>query len=264
MTVGIWLGHGGEHNQDIYAPLMDSVGRITGIDFQLRSLPGRKASLDAFRSGQVDLLLTGSREYLIARAQSGAKLIASLARPDHYAVVAVRGDLVKNRSDLKGRSVIMSPGDHISEELAPLHLILQMGLNPYGDVSMVRLDPASAWQSFRRGRITAIAVSYNRLNDMMDRDRNFFRRHVRILGRGPDLPGDVLLIRPDAKPSVVSRIQDAFRSHAAVLDAILGAGMGGAFYRNAAFTTRVTEQDYHFLLTMMAELGQFQFAGSSD
>ena len=264
VTIGLWPGHPSEQKERIFAPVVDSMGRITGIDFELRSLSHREAGLAAFRSGQVDLLLTGPREYLAVKARIGARPLVAFSDTDHYAVVAVRGDLgITRASHLKKQAVIMTPGHLIAEDLAPLHLILQMGLNPFEDVSTVRLDPESGWRSFRSGTMTVMATSFGNLARLMDRDRDFSRRAVRILGRGPDLPGDILLIRPHWKPAVASRIRDAFRSHAAVLDALLRAGMGGPHYRNTAFTTNVTDQDYQGLLAMMAEVGQRRYAGLS-
>lgn len=262
MAVGVWLEEApSSQSKAIFAPVVDALGRVAGCDFQLKSFSGPDEGLKAFGDGRVDLLITGPRSYLTVKRQHGALLLAEFFRPDNFSVLAVRGNSnIRHAFQLKNQAVALPAGQAVGSSLAPMHLMLKLGLDPYRDLSVVRFDLDYAWRSFRRGGMAAIATSQDRLKRLMAEDSGVSRSTLRILGRGPDLPGDVLMVRADADPAIVSRIRGALRSHAGLFEAILRAGMGTARYGDDALTTAVSDRDYDGLLTMMAELGQVRFA----
>src|SRR5690606_23237447 len=81
-----------------------------------------------------------------------------------------------------------------------------------------------------------------------------------VIGRGRDLPNDVLLVGVHVDKKLVDTYRKAFTDHSAELVKAILVGQDNQKYRGMKFLPRITDADYDYVRAMYATIGYPQFS----
>lgn len=255
---------GMEELQREFGAFVKTLGDATGHEIKFLPVTNRTAAIEALRFKKVDFIMTGPAEYVVMKKRANAKLVVGFSRPDYFAIVVARADSPYTRvMDLKGQKVAMGDVGSTSKHLGPIQALADGGLNPSADLQIINTKVPVMWEALKKGDVAAIGM--NHLNFMSLRKKELEKGGMqpgdfRVIGRGPDLPNDVLMAGEHVDPAIVESFRKAFVEKSDDLIAAILQGEDNQKYKGMAFLDTVQDKDYNYVRSMYATAGYPEYS----
>ncbi|WP_291297863.1 PhnD/SsuA/transferrin family substrate-binding protein [Elioraea sp.] len=237
----------------------DEFERITGLGMRFFPVNNRTAAVEALSARRIDFVLTGPAEYVVFRVRTEAVPVVIFSRPDYFASVVVRADSpFQALADLKGKRVGFGSTGSTSRHLAPMQVFADYGLDPRRDIQPVNLSTSVLLESLRRGDIAGAGMNHFDVARIRAQHTDV---SYRVIGRGRDLPDDVLIAGKHVPAEVVERVRRAFVDQSdALVKAVMAGGGENRKYDGMRFLHTVKYEDFNYVRAMYRTIGQAQFS----
>ncbi len=250
---------GMEQLQREYGAFVQELEKATGHTIEFSPVSNRTAAVEAMRAKQVDFVLTGPAEYVIFKKLTDAKPVVSWQRPDYFAQIVVMADgPIKSMADLKGKKVAFGEVGSTSQHLGPAQVLADAGLTYNADYTAEIIKRNVAIEAMIRGDVQASGMNLTHLRSVREK---FPDAKFAVVGRGPDLPNDILIVASYVPESVVESVKKAFTDKGAELMAGVLQGDDAKKYEGGHFLASVEDKDYEPVRLMYATIGVPQFSG---
>jgi phosphonate transport system substrate-binding protein len=244
-----------------FGPFRDALARATGEPVEFYPVSSRTAAVEAMRAARVDFVLTGPAEYVVFRKLANARPVVGFSRPDYYsALVTLAESGLHTPKELAGRKVAFGPVGSTSDHLAPAQILADAGVDPQRGVQATHVDRNVAWAALKRGDVAAVGLGFRKLVIVREREKDLPPGAFRVIGRGPDLPNDVLVAGPHVAPERVALVKRTFVERSAELVAAILQGDENQKYHGMTFVANVDDHDYDYVRAMYRSIGHPQFA----
>jgi len=249
---------GMEQLQREYGGFVEELEKATGFDVEFTPVNNRTAAVEAMRAEQVDFVLTGPAEYVVFAKLTEAKPVVGWHRPDYFAqvVVMAEGD-IKTMADLKGKKVAFGEIGSTSQQLGPAQVLSDAGLKYNTDYTAEIIKRNVAVEAMIRGDVQAVGMNLTHLRSVREK---FPGQKFAVVGRGPDLPNDILIAATYVKPETVEAVKKAFLEKG---DALMGGVLKGEDtkkYEGGYFVATVNDKDYDMVRVMYGTIGVPEFS----
>jgi len=247
-----------ESLQRDFGPFKTVLEKHSGLKVEFFAVPGRTAAVEAMSAKQVDFVLTGPAEYVVFRARTKAQPVVAWARPDYFSQVVVRAEgPVKTLTDLKGKKISFGEVGSTSQHLGPAHILMDAGLTYGRDYDPVFVKRNVAIEALKRDDISAIGLNLTYLQIMRRANPDIA---LRVLGRGRDLPDDLILASAEVSPAVVSKMRETFLKNGnELMKAVVSVKGDNERYAGGTFLPSVSDRDYDFVRSMYRAIGINEF-----
>lgn len=255
---------GMEELQREFGAFTKTLSGATGYDIEFLPVTNRTAAVEALRFKKVDFVLTGPAEYVVINKRTNANIVVGFSRPDYFAVLISRADSPYTLAkQLKGQKVAMGSVGSTSKHLGPIQALADAGLKPMQDVEVINTKIPVAWEALKKGDVAAVGM--NHLNFLSYRNKEMASGGLqpgafRVIGRGPDLPNDVLMAGAHVDPKVVETVRKAFVEKSDDLIQAILQGEDNKKYTGMAFLDTIKDQDYDYVRAMYATAGYPEYA----
>lgn len=249
---------GMEQLQREYGGFVDALEKETGLEVEFTAVNNRTAAVEAMRANQVDFVLTGPAEYVVFAKLTDAKPVVAWHRPDYFAQIVVLADgPIKTMADLKGKKVAFGEVGSTSQQLGPAQVLADAGLKYGTDYAVEIIKRNVAFEAMIRGDIQAIGMNLTHLQTAREK---FPGVKFKVVGRGVDLPNDVMVAAATVSAETVQKVRKAFVEKG---DALLyGVLMGEDTqkYKGGYFIDSVNDKDYDGVRSMYATIGYPEYS----
>lgn len=254
-----------EQLQVEFGPFRDALSKITGLNVEFYPLQNGALAVEAMKDQDIDFALAGPSEYVLLTSQTKAVPVVGLSRVDYYSEIVVRADSgITDLTGLKGKRVAFDEINSPSGHLGPAVLLAKAGVNPVTEIKPVYTSHAIAFEALKDGDVAAWGTRWVNFNTARDQDagKGSEPEDFRVIARGPDLPGDVLMAGEHVDPAIVAKVKAAFTDpdSAAMLKKALEASPNGeSKYAQTIFVTHVKDSDYDYIRHAFKLIGEPQF-----
>lgn len=253
-----------EELQREFGKFVDVLEDATGHDIEFLPVTNRTAAAEALRFGKVDFVLTGPAEYVVMRKRTDARIVVGFSRPDYFAVLITLAESGYNLpSDLKGQKVALGSVGSTSKHLGPIQVFADYGVDPLKDLEVIHTKVPLAWESLKKGDVAAMGVNHIKFLGLRDKEiakGGLPPGAFRVIGRGPDLPNDVLMVGKHVDAAIVETMKKAFVEKSDDLVAAILTGEDNQKYAGMRFLTNIEDQDYNYVRSMYATAGYPEYA----
>ncbi len=249
-----------EELQREFGEFKDVLAKATGYDIEFLPVTNRTAAVEAMRFEKVDFVLTGPAEYIVFKKRSDAEIVVGFSRPDYFAVIVTMADSpYRSVPQLKGQAVALGSVGSTSKHLGPIQVMADYGLTPLKDTDIKHTSLPIAWESLKKGDVAAMGL--NHLNFLklrekeMNKDGGLQPGAFRVIGRGPDLPNDVLMAGAHVEDAVITKVRNAFVNHSSDLVSAILVGEDNQKYQGMKFIANIKDNDYNYVRSMYSTAG---------
>lgn len=248
-----------ENLQREWGPFRDTLAAKTGLGIKFYPVPNRTAAVEALNAKQVDFVLTGPAEYVVFRSRTNAVPVVGLTRPDYFpTLVTIAGKGVNTVHDLKGKKVALGDVGSTSRHLGPAQIMADQGLDLARDVQIVHLNRNVAVEAMKRGDVQAIGINHT---DMPGLKKRFPDLVFLTIGRGRDMPNDLLLAGTHVDKGRLETVRKVFAEHSdELISAVLKGPDENQKFQGMHFFTQISDADYNYVRSMYKTIGQQQFS----
>lgn len=236
----------------------------TGYDVRFLPVTSRSAAVEALRFKKVDFVLTGPAEYVVMNKRSNAKIVAGFSRPDYFAVlVTLASSPYRLPKHLKGQKVALGSVGSTSKHLGPIQVLADGGLDPLQDIELVHTKIPVAWEALKKGNVAAVGMNHLKFLSLRQKEMEkggLQPGAFRVIGRGPDLPNDVLMVGEHVAAAVAEKVKAAFVNNSDALIKAILQGEDNQKYKGMAFLTSIRDQDYDYVRSIYATAGFPEYA----
>jgi phosphonate transport system substrate-binding protein len=249
---------GMEQLQREYGGFVAELEKATGYKVEFTPVNNRTAAVEAMRAEQVDFVLTGPAEYVVFAKLTEAKPVVGWHRPDYFSqvVVMAEGD-IKTMTDLKGKKVAFGEVGSTSQQLGPAQILADAGLKYNVDYTAEIIKRNVAVEAMIRGDVQAVGMNLTHLRSVREK---FPGQKFAVVGRGSDLPNDILIAASYVKPEVVETVRKAFLEKGDLLMSGVLQGDDAKKYEGGYFVATVNDKDYDKVRLMYATIGVPEFS----
>lgn len=235
-------------------------GRL-GMEIEFYPVPNRTAAVEAVKSKNVDLILTGPAEYVVFKKLTNASPIVGFSRPDYFCSLVVLADSgITSVSELKGKKIAIGGVGSTSKHLAPMQIIADNGMDPLSDCKVIHTSVDLGWQALKRGDVAAWGMTTDKFVKLRGKDTEMRPGAFKVIARGPDLPNDVLLAASHVDAKLKQRIREVFTKHSDELVEAILEGADNKKYSGMKFISTVKDADYNYVRSMYRTIGYPKFA----
>ena len=251
-----------ESLQTEYGDFVKALEDVTGDKIKFFPVNSRTAAVEALANAHVDYILTGPAEYIVFRARAKAVPVVAWQRLDYFTqIVTLNGNGIQTIADLKGKKVAFGDIGSTSTHLGPAQLFASSGMMPNVDYKALNIHRNVAVEALLRGDIDAFAVGSSHLINIRAK---FPGAGLRVAGRGPDLPNDVLVGGAHLSKADIEKVRDAFVNNASkLMDAALK-GEENKKYSGGQFIPTVSDKDYEYVRQAYITVGAENLAKFID
>ena len=186
--------------------------------------------------------------------------MVGFSRPDYFSGIIVMADSGYNvPADLMGQKVAFGDVGSTSNHLAPAQVLADYGVM-LDDVEVVHTSRNIAWESLKRGDIAAVGMNYGKFLGIRAGETEFEPGAFKVIGRGPDLPNDLLVAGAHVDPAMVETLRAAFVDHSDELVAAILVGEDNQKYSGMKFIAEVDDSDYDYVRAAYATIGYPEYA----
>ena len=244
-----------ESLQTEYGDFVKALEEVTGENIKFFPVNSRTAAVEALANGHVDYILTGPAEYIVFRARAKAVPVVAWQRLDYFTQIVTMNDSgIRTINDLKGKKIAFGDVGSTSTHLGPAQLLASRGLMPNKDYEVLNIHRNVAVEALIQGNIDAFAVGSSHLVNIRAK---FPNTGLRVAGRGPDLPNDVLVGGAHLSKADIEKVRAAFVNNASKLMSAALKGEENKKYIGGQFIPNVADKDYEYVrqayLTVGAE-----------
>lgn len=252
-----------EELQREFGAFVDVLEDATGHDVEFQPVTNRTAAAEALRFGKVDFVLTGPAEYVVMRKRTNAEIVVGFSRPDYFAVMITLADNGYSLpTDLAGQKIAMGSVGSTSKHLGPVQILGDAGMS-LDDVEIIHTKVPVAWEALKNGDVAAMGVNHLKFLALRDKEAEaggLPPGAFRIVGRGPDLPNDVLMVGTHVDPSIVETFKNAFVERSDDLVAAILTGEDNQKYAGMQFIANIDDSNYDYVRAMYATAGYPEYA----
>ena len=250
---------GSENLQREFGPFKAAFEKVMpNVEIALFPVSGRTAAVEAMNANQVDLVLTGPAEYVVFKARMPAvQPVVVWQRPDYFSQIVVLAEgPIKQIADLKGKKISFGDIGSTSQHLGPSQILLDAGLAYGRDFEALFLRRNVAIEALRRGDLAAIGMNLTHLQQIR---RAVPDVKLTVIGRGRDLPDDLIIAAPSVSADMVGQIRKVFIEQAGpLLQAILQVE-SNARWAGGTFLPNIADKDYDGIRAMYRAVGVNEF-----
>ena len=247
-----------EDLQREFGEFRNTLGEITGFEIELVPVNSRTAAVEAMRAEQVDFVLTGPAEYVVFHQLTDAEVVIGWQRPDYFAQIVTLADgPFRSIDSLHGHTVSFGDVGSTSQHLGPSQVLADLGLIYGEDYEAAIINRNVAADALIRGDIAAIGMNFSHLQRIREA---FPNTAFMVVGRGRDLPNDVLIAAPEVDEGTVRQVRAAFLENNDALMASVLQGDDNQKYRGGRFLASVSDADYDYVREMYATIGVPEFS----
>lgn len=262
MNFGVTDITGLESLQTEYGDFVMELEKATGDKVNFFPVNSRTAAVEALANGHVDYILTGPAEYIVFRARAKGVPVVAWQRLDYFTqIVTLNSTGLNSLEDLRGKKVAFGDIGSTSTHLGPAQLMASMGMMPGKDYEALNIHRNVAVEALIQGNIDAFAVGSSHLINIRAK---FPDTGFKVIGRGPDLPNDVLVAGAHVSDADVARIRKAFVDNAPALMAAALKGEENKKYIGGAFIPTVLDADYEYVRQAYITVGAANLAKFID
>jgi phosphonate transport system substrate-binding protein len=249
---------GMEQLQREYGGFVEELEKATGLKVEFTPVNNRTAAVEAMRAEQVDFVLTGPAEYVVFARLTEAKPVVGWHRPDYFSqlVVMADGDIT-SIADLKGKKVAFGEIGSTSQQLGPAQILADAGLKYNVDYTAEIIKRNVAVEAMVRGDVQAVGMNLTHLRSVREK---FPGQKFAVVGRGPDLPNDILIAASYVNPDIVETVRKAFLEKGDQLMSGVVKGDDARKYEGGYFVATVNDKDYDMVRLMYATIGVPEFS----
>jgi len=233
-----------EELQRNYEPFRQLLMEMLGVDFEFFALSSRVVSATAMQFGQVDVILSGSSEYVQIKYETpDVEILAAIQRPYHHTAFIVRAESpMQTLDDLRGATIGMGSIGSTSRHIGPSAMLIEEGFDLDNDFTIHNLGTSGSMEALRNGDVDAIAAG---IRDFWDLENEFGAGVFRVLVEGPQLPPDSFVASPNLPESFRAELSRVLLTYSDVLlDAMLASeGEDSNKYAGAVI---IMAYDYYF------------------
>ena len=249
---------GMEQLQREYGAFVEELEKATGFDVEFTPVNNRTAAVEAMRAEQVDFVLTGPAEYVVFAKLTEAKPVVSWQRPDYFPQIVVMSEgPIKKLSDLKGQKVAFGEVGSTSQQLGPAQVLADAGLKYGADYGVEIIKRNVAVEAMIRGDVQAVGMNLTHVRSIREK---FAGQKFTVVGRGADLPNDIMIAAPFVSKDVVDAVKKAFVEKGDVLMSGVLKGDDAKKYEGGFFIAEVNDKDYDGVRAMYATIGVPEFS----
>ena len=247
-----------EDLQREFGDFRDALSETTGFEVEMVPVNSRTAAVEAMRADQVDFVLTGPAEYVVFRQLTDAEVVVGWQRPDYFSQIVTLADGDFRSIDaLRGETVSFGAVGSTSQHLGPAQVLADLGLLYGDDYDPTIINRNVAVEALIRGDIAAVGMNFSHLQRIREA---FPETAFMVVGRGRDLPNDVLIVAPDVADETVAEVRAAFLENDERLMAAVLQGEDNQKYRGGRFLPSVSDADYDYVRAMYTTIGVPQFS----
>ena len=251
-----------ESLQTEYGDFASALEKVTGKKVEFFPVNSRTAAVEAMSGGSVDYILTGPAEYIVFRARAKAVPVVAWQRLDYFTqIVTLNGSGINTVNDLKGKKIAFGDVGSTSTHLGPAQLLASRGLMPGKDYQMLNIHRNVAVEALLQGNIDAFAVGSSHLVNIRAK---FPNAGLRVTGRGPDLPNDVLVGGAHLSEADIESVRKAFVDNAQLLMEAAVKGEENKKYIGGQFIPNVKDKDYEYIRQAYITVGAENLAKFID
>jgi phosphonate transport system substrate-binding protein len=244
---------GMEQLQREYGGFVEELEKATGLKVEYTAVNNRTAAVEAMRAQQVDFVLTGPAEYVVFKKLTDATPVVSWHRPDYFAQVVVMADgPIKTLADLKGKKVAFGEVGSTSQQLGPAQVLADAGLKYGTDYGVEIIKRNVAVEAMIRGDVQAVGMNLTHLRGLREK---FPGQKFSVVGRGADLPNDILIAASFVPADTVAKVKAAFLDKGDLLLAGVLKGEDTKKYEGGYFLANVDDKNYDGVRAMYATVG---------
>jgi phosphonate transport system substrate-binding protein len=246
--------------QSEFGAFRDTLSEATGYEVEFLPVNSRTAAVEALNAEKVDFVLTGPAEYVVINKRTNATPVVGFSRPDYFSGIIVLADSGYNApADLVGQKVAFGDIGSTSSHLAPAQVLADYGVT-LDDVEVVHTSLNIAWESLKRGDVAAVGINYGKFLAIREGETELEPGAFKVIGRGPDLPNDLLVAGAHVDPVVVETIRQAVVDHSDELVAAILTGEDNQKYKGMKFIAVVDDGDYDYVRAAYATIGYPEYA----
>lgn len=250
-----------ENLQREFGKFREVLQKATGSEIKFYPVSNRTAAVEALKSEKIDFVLTGPAEYVVFQKRTNAYPVVGFSRPDYFSAIIVLADSgIATVKQLKGKKIGVGDVGSTSNHLAPLQVVADLGVDPRKDLKITHVSRNIAWQALKRGDIAAVGMNYGKFLGLRKREKRLEPGAFRVIGRGPDLPNDVLLVGTHVDKKMVEAFRRAFTEHSAELVKAILVGEDNQKYKGMKFLPNIKDADYDYVRAMYATIGYPQYS----
>lgn len=244
-----------EELQRGFGAFVEAFEESTGLPVEFYPVNDRVAAAAALQSDQVDLVFTGPAEYVVLRERVGVEPVVAIKRADyHSCIYSPVSTGIGSVAELKGKKVGMTDVGSTSGHLGPSQLLVDAGLDPRSDLTVITAGDA-VHEALKRGDLDAVGIGCHDYEEFMENDDP---ANYKMLKEGDQLPPDIVVAREGYSPENIKLIQEAFEEDFDVLLAALLEGKDSQKY-DAATLVIPNDSDYDVVRSMYQAIGVDDF-----
>jgi phosphonate transport system substrate-binding protein len=244
---------GMEQLQREYGGFVEELEKATGLKVEYTAVNNRTAAVEAMRAQQVDFVLTGPAEYVVFKKLTDAKPVVSWHRPDYFSQVVVMADgPIKTLADLKSKKIAFGEVGSTSQQLGPAQILADFGLKYGTDYGVEIIKRNVAVEAMIRGDVQAVGMNLTHLRGLREK---FPGQKFAVVGRGADLPNDILIAASFVPAETVAKVKAAFLDKGDMLLAGVLRGEDTKKYEGGYFLADVDDKNYDGVRAMYATVG---------
>ena len=244
--------------QQEFSAFEKALEEITGLEVELFPVNSRTAAVEAMTAEQIDFVLTGPAEYVVIKELTDAKIVVGWQRPDYFSqIVALSEGPVKTVEDLKNESVSFGAVGSTSQHLGPAQALADLGLDYAKDYNPQIISRNVAVEALIRGDIAAVGMNFGHLQRIR---AAFPDTSFTVVGRGRDLPNDILVARAGVSDEAFEKVRNAFLNDSGTLMEAILQGEDNQKYKGDFFLTEIDDSDYDYVREMYRTIGVDTFS----
>jgi phosphonate transport system substrate-binding protein len=227
-----------------------ALAEVLEMEVDFFPLKNQVSAAIELKQGQVDLVLTGPSEYVIARSRTNAVPIVGITRPNYYSIIAVPANSeIKTVADLRGKTIAMSDVGSTSGHLGPTQILIEAGLDPKTDVKIQMLGDEGSVAALQNGKVDAWGGSTSNYQEISS---DKFPK----IAQSSLLPGDVFVAGSSLEAATVEFIRSRMMQHQNKL--IQAISVKKSKYRGSTFKL-VQDSEYDVIRKAYQAIGQDDF-----
>lgn len=245
-----------EELQREFGAFKEEFEKHSGLGLEFFAVNDRTAAAAALQADRVDVVFTGPAEYVVIHEKTGAEPIVAIERDGYRSCIytsATSG--ISGLEQLRGTKIAMTDVGSTSGHLGPSQMLVDAGLNPVSDVTVLTVGDA-VHEALKRGDVAAVGVGCHDYEEFIAEEDD--PGQFPLVAEGPALPPDLLMGRAGLDEGTVGTVRDTFKNHFDELIAAMLAGKDNAKYENAKLV-EVTDGDYDRVREMYRAIGVNDF-----
>lgn len=200
-----------------FLPVFNSVGRVTGLNFDVKVGQSYGAVVEGMANGLADIGFFGPVSYLQAKERGGAELLAvgvEKGQSVYYSALFVRTNSpIKTIADLKAKRAAFGDVNSTSSFAFPVAMLIAAGIDPARDLGGVVMagSHANSLKALQEGHVDAAAASFDSFEKAVAQGV-IKGDELRVLAKSEPIPYPPLAMHPKLSPELKAKLKKAFHT----------------------------------------------------